>query len=331
MISRRLLLAATPAAVAVSALAIPDPALPASADGGDFQAFLSSVRAEARRLGISAETLLQAFAGVAPNAKVLERIHHQPEFTMTWAQYRTMLINAKRINAGRAAWWQNQLLLQQVQDRYGVPPGVILGIWGLESSFGTKTGDYRVIEALATLAWDSSRAAFFRPELMAALRILDRGDITPPQMTGSYAGAMGQPQFMPSSYLRYAVDFRGDGRADIWTSTPDVLASIANYLARSGWRTRESWGMQVVLPAGFDDGLAGRENRQPLGAWQQAGVRAANGGLLAGAEEAALVLPDGVGGEAFLTFGNFKAIRRYNPSDFYALVVGLLGDAILAS
>src|SRR4029077_6074980 len=221
MLSRRSLLAASfPAVLAVHARAATD----------SFQGFLAGLRAEARRSGISAATLDRAFAGVQPNQKVLERDRHQPEFSMTWQQYRDLLITDQRIANGRAAFQQNRALLSRVQDRYAVDPGVMGGIWGLESSFGTGMGDFRVVEALATLAWEGRRASFFRGELMAALRILDHGDVSPAHMLGSYAGAMGQPQFMPSSYLRYAVDFEGDGRRDIWTSKPDVFGSIANYL-----------------------------------------------------------------------------------------------------
>ena len=239
MLSRRSLLAASvPAVLAVPALAAPD----------SFQGFLAGLRAEARRVGISAATLERAFAGVQPNQKVLERDRHQPEFTMTWAQYRALLITDQRIANGRAAFQQNRALLARVQDRFAVTPGVITGIWGLESSFGTGMGDFHVVEALATLAWEGRRASFFRGELLAALRILEHGDVTPARMLGSYAGAMGQPQFMPSSYLRYAVDFEGHGRRDIWTSKPDVLGSIANYLAQSGWRGSEPWGQAIALP-----------------------------------------------------------------------------------
>jgi membrane-bound lytic murein transglycosylase B len=272
----------------------------------------------------------RAFAGVQPNQKVLERDRHQPEFTMTWAQYRALLITDQRIANGRAAWQQNRALLARVQDRFGVEPGVIVGIWGLESSFGAGMGDFHVVEALATLAWEGRRASFFRGELMAALHILDNGDVTPARMTGSYAGAMGQPQFMPSSYLRYAVDFEGHGRRDIWSSKPDVLGSIANYLSRSGWRSGERWGQQVVLPGGFDASSAGRDNRRTVGEWARLGVRPAGGRPLARADaSAAVILPDGAGGDAFLVYANFTAIRRYNPSDFYALVVGLLGERIV--
>jgi membrane-bound lytic murein transglycosylase B len=321
MMLRRPLLAALPA-LFVS---------PALAQSGGFAAFLDGVRSEARRAGISPGTLDRAFAGVQPNAKVLERDRHQPEFTMTWAQYRALLITDKRIEAGRAAFQRYRVLFERVQQHYGVSPGIILGIWGLESSFGVQTGDFHVVEALATLAWASSRTRFFRSELIAALRILNSGDITPARMTGSYAGAMGQPQFMPSSYLRYAVDFEGNGRRDIWSSVPDVLASIANYLAESGWRSSESWGQPVTLPTGFDAAATGRENRRAVSDWMRVGVRPTGGRFQASADQrAAVLLPDGPGGEAFLAYENFAAIRRYNPSDFYALAVGLIGDDVLA-
>jgi membrane-bound lytic murein transglycosylase B len=321
MLTRRLMLAALPAAAATRA----------HAAGDSFQAFLANLRADARRAGISAATLDRAFAGVQPNQKVLERDRHQPEFTMTWAQYRALLITDQRIANGRVAYRQNSALLDRVRERFAVDSGVIVGIWGLESSFGTGMGDFHVVEALATLAFEGRRASFFRGELMAALRILDHGDVTPARMLGSYAGAMGQPQFMPSSYLRYAVDFEGHGRRDIWTSKPDVLGSIGNYLANSGWRAGEAWGQAVVVPANFPAATAGRDNRRAVGEWMRLGVRAADGRALARADmQGAVLLPDGPGGDAFLVYGNFGAIRRYNPSDYYALVVGLLGDTVVA-
>jgi len=321
MLDRRSLLAASLSAALTA---------PACAATDSFQGFLAGLRAEARRAGISAATLNSAFAGVQPNQKVLERDRHQPEFTMTWAQYRALLITDQRLVNGRAAYAQNRTLLGRVQDRFGVEPGVIVGIWGLESSFGAGMGDFHVVEALATLAWEGRRASFFRGELIAALRILEHGDVTPARMTGSYAGAMGQPQFLPSSYLSYAVDFEGHGRRDIWNSRPDVLGSIANYLARSGWRSGESWGQPVTLPANFNTFATGRDNRRPVGEWARQGVRPADGRPLARPDAAAaVILPDGAGGEAFLVYANFAAIRRYNPSDYYALVVGLLGDTIV--
>jgi len=298
-----------------------------AADDGTFRIFLASVRAEAQRVGIRPATLDRAFAGVAPNQKVLDRDRHQPEFTMTWARYRDLVITDKRIVQGRQAVAVNRALFRQVEQRYGVGAGAIAGIWGLESSFGTGTGDFRVIEALATLAWEGRRASFFRGELLAALKILEHGDVAPSAMTGSYAGAMGQPQFMPSSYLRYAVDFEGNGRRDIWTSTPDVLASIANYLARSGWQERQSWGQPVRVPSGTI--ALGREAKRPLSAWARDGVQPVSGRWAAPADmPAGLVAPDGAGGETFLAFANFDAIRRYNPSDYYAIAVGLIGDQV---
>jgi membrane-bound lytic murein transglycosylase B len=241
------------------------------------------------------------------------------------------VISDQRIANGRIALQKNRALLTRIEDRYGVPPGVITGIWGLESSFGTELGSFQVIQALATLAWEGRRAAFFRSELLAALRILDHGDVSPARMTGSYAGAMGQPQFMPSAYLRYAVDFEGNGRRDIWTSTPDTLASIANYLADSGWRPGGTWGQPVTLPTGFATADSGRDHRKPVGDWAQRGIRSSDGRPLASPDtQAALILPDGPGGDAFLAYGNFAAIRRYNPSDYYAIAVGLIGDGITA-
>jgi len=334
MLRRTLLTAAVPAALAGltrvgPVLVAPALIAPAWAAPGSFEAFLASMRTQARRAGIASATLDRAFAGLQPNQAVIDRDRHQPEFTMTWARYRALVISDQRIANGRAALRANRTLLARVQDRYGVSPGVIMGIWGLESSFGTELGSFHVVQALATLAWEGRRAAFFRTELLAALRILDHGDVSVARMTGSYAGAMGQPQFMPSAYLRYAVDFERNGRRDIWTSTPDTLASIAYYLADSGWRPGGSWGQKVTLPADFSAGESGRGVRKPVGEWMRRGVGSADGRALAPPDtDAALILPDGPGGEAFLAYGNFAAIRRYNPSDFYAIAVGLIGDGI---
>lgn len=321
MLTRRLLLAALPASVAVTgAQAAPD----------SFAAFLATVRADARRSGISATTLERALTGLTPNQQVLQRENHQPEFTMTWPQYRDLLVTGKRIDDGIAAYVRNRSVFAAVQQRYRVSPGVIVGIWGLESSYGTKMGDFHIVDALATLAWATSRRSFFRAELLAALKIVQHGDVTPAGMTGSYAGAMGQPQFMPTSYLRYAVDFTGSGRRNIWTNVPDVLASIGNYLAHSGWHAGETWGQPVALPSNYR-GPSGRDHHRPVSAWAASGLRPIAKRWFATADApAALLLPDGPNGQAFLVYANFTAIRRYNPSDFYGLAVGLLGDAIVA-
>ncbi len=324
MLNRRSLLRASAAAASLAAL-------PARAASGSFDAFTRQVIADAERHGISPSVLSQAFAGVQPNARVIELDHKQPEFTMTWDQYLSRVVSPQRVVDGRDNYRRNARLLGAIGSRYGVDPGVVLGIWGLESNFGTKTGSFGVVEALATLAWEGRRAAFFRSQLMDSLAILNAGDVTPARMTGSWAGAMGQPQFMPDSYLRYAVDFDGDGRRDIWASRADALASIANYLARSGWRQGEPWGQPVRVPPGFGATDTGRDRSRPLGEWMRLGVRRADGSAFGRADvPGAVVLPDGPGGEAFMVYRNFAAIRRYNPSDFYALAVGLLGDAVAA-
>ena len=295
-----------------------------------FNAFLDDVARQARQQGIGAATIDAAFAGVHANERVIALDQRQPEFTQTWAQYRAARLSPARIKAGRAAYARNEATFSQISARFGVPTPVLLGIWGLESNYGASTGGFGVVEALATLGWEGRRASFFRGELLSALRILDHGDITTAHMTGSYAGAMGQPQFMPSSYLRYAVDIDGDGRRDIWASTPDVLGSIGNYLASSGWRAGQGWGEAVRVPAGLDPSLIGREHPRTLSAWRALGVRPIGGQGLGAAQSAALVMPGGAGGEGFLVASNFNAIRRYNPSDFYALAVALLGEAVLA-
>ncbi len=293
-----------------------------------FSEFLAGVRAEGRRAGIREATLDAAFAGIGPNQKVIDADRKQPEFTMTWARYQSFTMSDKRIARGREAFATNRELFRRVADRYGVDPVPVAGIWGLESNFGTDTGSYNVVEALATLAWEGRRAAFFRSQLICALRILDHGDVLPGRMLGSYAGAMGQPQFMPDSYLRYAVDFDGHGKRDIWTSPADVLGSIANYLHMSGWRTNEPWGQPVSAPPGLD-ASGGRELRRSLGEWERLGVRRADGrGFGRTDPVGAVIMPDGQAGPAFMVYANFTAIRRYNPSDFYALAVGLLGDAV---
>ncbi len=293
-----------------------------------FDSFLIGVRVQARRSGISAATLQRALTGLSPNQRVLDRDRHQPEFSITWARYRGLVVTDKRIVEGKQAVAANLTLFQQVERRYGVSAGVIAGIWGLESSFGKGMGDFHVIEALSTLAWDGRRASFFRGELLAALRILDQGDVAPAAMTGSYAGAMGQPQFMPSSYLRYAVDFEGHGRRDIWTNKADVLGSIGNYLSASGWRGDDPWGQAVTTPA--DVPMPGREIRRTVSEWTRIGVRPVGDRWVASDDtQAALLAPDGSGGETFLVFANFAAIRRYNPSDYYAIAVGLIGDQVL--
>jgi membrane-bound lytic murein transglycosylase B len=314
MLSRRVFL---PAALAMLA----QPAWAAK----NFAGFLTGVRADAARAGVRPAILDAALRGLSPNPDVIRLDRKQPEFTLTWAQYRARVLPPKRLEKARAAYADNASLLADTGTRYGVDPAVIVGIWGLESGFGANTGGFNVVQALATLAYEGRRAAFFRAELLAALHILNDGDIGPRAMSGSYAGAMGQPQFMPSAYLRYAADGDGDGKRDIWHSRPDIFASVANYLARCGWRNGEPWGQPVLVPTGFS-GETGRDRMRPLGAWQAQGVRRIDGRPFTRADvRGAVLLPDGPGGDAFMVYANFQVIRRYNPSDFYALAVGLLG------
>jgi membrane-bound lytic murein transglycosylase B len=321
LISRRL-------ALSTLALASLPPGL-ARAATQSFEAFLEGVRTEARRAGVSQATLSRALTGIRPNDRVLELDRRQPEFTQTWEQYRDARLSPARIDAGRRAFIDNRATLEAVQARFRVSPRVVVAIWGLETNYGGFTGNFNVVESLATLAWDGRRAAYFRTELIAALKILDGGHVTPDRMRGSWAGAMGHPQFMPSNFDRLAVDMDGDGRRNIWDSRPDALGSIANYLARSGWREEELWGREVVLPPGFDPNDARRENTRPLREWVRLGVQRPDGTALPALDmEAAILLPGGPGGQAFSIYHNFNVIRRYNPSNFYALAVGMLSDRV---
>ncbi|WP_193732180.1 lytic transglycosylase domain-containing protein [Komagataeibacter sp. FXV3] len=298
--------------------------------GGDYATFLATVRRDAIRQGLTADAVTRALALSAPNMQVIQRDRNQPEFHLTWAQYRDRVLTQRKIADGRAAFAQQRAILeQQVLTRYDVAAGAVMGIWGLESGYGAMTGKFAVVDALCTLAFEGRRAKFFHDELFHALAILNAGDITPELMTGSYAGAMGQPQFMPSAYVKYAVDIDGDGRRDIWHSIPDVFGSIANYLAGSGWVGGESWGQQVIVPDTVAQSALGRTQTRTLAEWMAMGVRQMGGAPFERpADTGAVLRPDGPGGEAFMVYRNFAAIRRYNPSDFYALAVGLLGNEI---
>ncbi|EFH10515.1 lytic transglycosylase domain-containing protein [Pseudoroseomonas cervicalis] len=319
---RRTLLTLTPAL----ALAAAAPALAAQES---FEAFLRGVSREAEGQGVSPALLRRAFADLAPNQRVLELDRRQAEFTLTWERYRDGRLVPQRIGQGRRMAEQHAELLQRISARYAVSPRIILAVWGLETNYGGFTGSFSTIQALATLAWDGRRRAFFRRELLAALQILEQGDVTPEKMRGSHAGAMGHPQFMPTSFQALAVDFDGDGRRDIWDSRADALASIAHYLSHHGWRGDERWGREVTLPPGFDTSQAGRDTRRPLRDWLSQGIAAADGSELPPLEmETSILLPGGPGGQAFAVYPNFHVIRRYNPSDFYALAIGLLSDQV---
>ncbi len=323
MLDRRLLLA--------SAAALPLASHAARAQDQGFDRFIEGVMAEARRAGIRSSTLQAAFAGVGPNSRVIELDRNQPEFKLTWPEYRAKVLPDSRLQLARQNYARERTLLTDVQRRFAVDPAIVMGIWGVESNFGSNKGNYRLVEALSTLAWEGRRASYFRKELMNSLKILDNGDVGPAKLTGGWAGAMGQPQFMPSSYLTYAVDFDGDGRRDIWDSKPDVFGSIANYMSKSGWRNGEPSAQPVSVPASIDPSTATRDNRRSLGTWMEMGVRREDGSPFSRSEvQGALIMPTGIApGQGFMVYPNFNAIRRYNPSDFYALAVGLLGDSAI--
>jgi lytic murein transglycosylase len=238
------------------------------------------------------------------------------------------ILTSARVEEGRDRLAQVAPEAQAASARYGVPPAVLVAVWGIESNYGSNYGDIPTIDALATLGFEGRRADWARRELLAALRILQSGDIDRDHMKGSWAGAMGQTQLLPSNFLAYAVDADGDGRRDIWASMADVLASTANFLARSGWRAEEPWGVEVKLPAGFDVGRADPAIRQGSSQWALEGVRAVDDAPLPVLADAALLLPAGARGPAFLVGANFRAILRYNNATSYALAVGLLSQRI---
>ncbi len=298
---------------------------------GGFDAFLEGVRADARRAGISPGTIQRALTALSPNMRIIELDRRQAEGTLAWTAYRDRIVSQARMDNGRRLHAENRQLLQSLEARYRVPGRVLLAIWGMETNYGTNLGGFGVIEALSTLAWDGRRSAYFRGELMSALRILDAGHIAPERMRGSWAGAMGQPQFMPTSFERLAVDADGDGRKDIWDNRADALGSIGNYLGRSGWRDGEPWGAEVLAPDSLDARQATRDNVRPLRDWTRQGVTQLDGRPLSTPDAtAALLVPGAETGsrQAFLVYHNFNVIRRYNSPNFYALAVGILSDRV---
>jgi membrane-bound lytic murein transglycosylase B len=295
----------------------------------DFDAWVAALRAEAAAQGISHDILDAALEGVTPIARIVELDRKQPEFTQTFAQYMEKRITAKLAEEGRRHFALNRALLKKVGKKFGVQPRFIVALWGVETRYGTYTGGFPVIAALATLAYDGRRSDYFRGELLKGLTILEEGHIAPADMMGSWAGAMGQSQFMPSSFLNFAVDFDGDGRRDIWTTQADVFASAANYLARSGWRDDQTWGREVTLPDGFDPALADLDVVKRLSAWQALGVRRADGSELPTRDlEASVVLPGGEGGPAYVVYSNYRTILKWNRSHYFAMSVGRLADLI---
>jgi membrane-bound lytic murein transglycosylase B len=313
-------------AVLAAMIAVPANVTRVAAAEGDFAAFLSSIRRDAIAQGIRANTVDAALGQTEYLPHVIELDRAQPEHTMTFAGFIEKVVTPQKTADGRAALSENWPLLMRVHQRFNVQPRFIVALWAVESNFGKVMGNYKVVSSLATLAFEGRRSQVFRPELIAALRIIDQGNIRPDAMLGSWAGAMGQCQFMPTTFLNFAVDFDGDGKRDIWGDRADVLGSIANYLNQLGWRGNESWGHSAVVPANFDTRLAGLDMRRTTAEWSRLGVRAADSSPLP-ALQASLVLPDGAGGTALLVYDNFRAIMKWNKSTFFAGAVGLLADS----
>jgi lytic murein transglycosylase len=315
-------------------------ALPQPVQAGQpFDQCLAGLRRDAIAKGVSRETFERVTRGLEPDMSVLERLDYQPEFKTPIWDYLAALVDDERIAEGRAmlARWHDTL--KRIEDVYGVDPATVVAVWGVESNFGKSFGTRPLVTSLSTLSCYGRRQSFFRGEFLTTLRIVDEGHLQPERLVGSWAGAFGHTQFMPSTFMRIAVDFDGDGRRDIVDSIPDALASTANYLKRSGWREAQTWGYEVRLPAGFDESLSGRKNKKALSQWSALGIRAlvpgqgkAAGGAqsqdMAADAKAGLLLPAGAQGPAFLVFRNFDAIYSYNAAESYALAIAHLADRL---
>jgi membrane-bound lytic murein transglycosylase B len=294
----------------------------------DFESWLAAFRQDAAAQGISAATLDAALTGITPVERVIELDRRQPEFLQTFADYMGRRITPAQVARGQALLAEHAALLDAVEQQYGVPKAVLVAFWGLETNYGATLGSFNIPASLATLAFDGRRSDFFRSQLLDALRIIDAGHVAAIDMNGSWAGAMGQMQFMPSTFRAYAVDADGDARIDLWSSLPDAMHSAANYLRRAGWRPGELVALEVRLPAGFDFRSAGVSQRQPVSKWTALGVLAADGGALPGDGRAAIVLPQGWQGPAFMVFDNFDVVMRWNRSLNYALAVAQMAQQL---
>lgn len=298
-------------------------------EGAEFSQWLDSLREEAVARGISEKTLDRALAGLEPMQRVIELDRNQPESKMTFWQYMKLMVTDSRIAKGRMLLHEHRDLLESVKDRYGVQPRFLVAIWGMETNFGSYLGSFPIIQAVATLAYDERRSEFFRAELLNALQILDEGHIDISEMQGSWAGAMGQVQFMPSTFISFAVDEDGDGRQDIWRSLPDVFASAANFISSYGWNDEYTWGRKVKVPRDMPQSLYGMNIERPLSEWQASGVRRMNGDDLPKVNiTASLIQPAGEKGLSYLVYQNYRAMMRWNRSHFYALAVCHLADRL---
>jgi membrane-bound lytic murein transglycosylase B len=300
-----------------------------SAGDREFQAYIAKLWPQAEAAKIQRETFARAFAGVdEPDPLVLKMASNQPEFTSTTSQYLTKAVTPARIETGRRTLGTHARLLSALEQKYGVDRYILLAIWGMESNFGQDKGGMGVMRSLATLAYHGARRSYAKPQIIAALKILQSGVVRPEAFLGSWAGAMGHTQFIPTSYLAFAVDWTGDRVRDIWGSEADALASTANYLAKSGWSSSRPWGWEVALPAQFDRSLIGRAKPRSISEWKKLGVSPASGRFGNSDTKAFIIVPQGIDGPAFLVTQNFNAIMAYNESHSYAIAVGHLADRI---
>lgn len=313
----------------LAALTLPVQADEPSAVPPAFADWLAAFRAEVAAQGVSPETLDAALAGVQPVERVIELDRRQPEFLQTFADYLGRRLTPRQIGRGQAMLAEHAALLDAVEARYGVPKAVLVAFWGLETNYGATQGSFNIPASLATLAWEGRRSAFFKGQLIDALRIVDAGHVLPIDMNGSWAGAMGHMQFMPSTFRAHALDGDGDGRIDLWNSLPDAMHSAANYLRRAGWRPGEPAALEVRLPATFDWRQARAAHRVPLADWAALGVTLADGSAwptVAG--PVAIVLPQGWQGPAYMVFDNFDVVMQWNRSVNYALSVAQLAQQL---
>ncbi|MBY0355413.1 MAG: lytic murein transglycosylase [Rickettsiales bacterium] len=291
--------------------------------------WIQQFRAEARAQNISDDLLDQVFADFTPDDSIITLDRKQPEGTITFSKYLSNVVTPLRIKEGQRLYRLHRKLLEEIGKKYGVPPQVIVALWGIETSYGKVTGHFNIPHALATLAYDGRRAEFFRSELLKSLQIIQAGHVTFDEMTGSWAGAMGQSQFMPSSYLNFAVDYDADGHENIWSSQPDVFASIANYLHKNGWKPEQTWGMKVRLPSNFKPELADIKMFRPLKEWNSFGVRRLDGQPLPNLmTKAAVMFPGAPAEGAYLVYENFPVILHWNRSRYFGVAVGTLADRI---
>ncbi|WP_227815613.1 lytic murein transglycosylase [Nitrogeniibacter aestuarii] len=294
-----------------------------------FDECMRMLRSAAPSKGVSQAAFDRFTAGVSPDETVLESLDYQPEFVTPIWDYLAALVDQERIDDGKAMLAQWSEVLGRVEAEYGVDRATVVAVWGVESNYGKNFGSRPLVTSLATLSCEGRRQDFFRGEFFTTLKILEQGNIAPERLTGSWAGAFGHTQFMPSTFMRIAVDFDGDGRRDLMDSVPDALASTANYLKQAGWRTGQGWGYEIKLPAGFDASVAGRKARRPVSEWSAMGVRQIDGSALDAIDsQAAILLPAGAEGPAFLVFRNFNAIYSYNAAESYALAIAHLSDRL---